>query len=309
MRQKILYISAFIFCLLSVQPICAQEASASSGAPQTIKIDAFGQIGECELGARVQAFWINLSQMPNSKGYIVTYRGADDLFVNQTDAFLQKIWTRIRMQMAFLKLDASRITFKDGGFRKTSSFENELWIADEGASEPAISDTVAKPKTPKDKAYKADERWMYIEEAQIRTEEEIAETNVVEEEMTETEPTEESAAVEETPVKEVSEEPMEIEEEIEEYDWISNFFVETLQADRKTRGVLIYYADDAEFEIPKALLFIDNELRARFQKEQIDMSRVKVVFGGYREDPRMEFWIVPDKAKDPIPTPQERKAQ
>ena len=37
-------------------------------------------------------------------------------------------------------------------------------------------------------------------------------------------------------------------------------------------------------------------------------AQIKVMFGGFREWPQIEYWIVSKGAKAPVPTPEERPA-
>ncbi|HEX8250597.1 MAG TPA: hypothetical protein VF599_20655, partial [Pyrinomonadaceae bacterium] len=127
-----------------------------------------------------------------------------------------------------------------------------------------------------------------VENPDIKTETETTESQ--------TETTQNQAEEETTPEEEI-------------FVWTSAYFAETLNQDKSARGRVIYYADETEYDLTKAREIVEKGMRDLAEKTNLNLSRVKIVFGGYRETPEVEFWIVPRGAKKPKPTPQERKIE
>src|SRR6187431_2980488 len=127
MRLRI-FLAAMLFFSFSFT-VFAQEqtenAETEANKVKTIRLfDVFPPLGECELGARIQNLFIELAENPNSKGYIIVYRGSESLPVSRSEAALESQIKWITKQMMFLKLDSSRVEMVDGGFRKTDSIWN-----------------------------------------------------------------------------------------------------------------------------------------------------------------------------------------
>ncbi len=88
-----------------------------------------------------------------------------------------------------------------------------------------------------------------------------------------------------------------------------DYFALGLQNKPTAKGYIIYYGGKAYdfYESPKSRLPRRNE--AEFRAESIkrylrfDSERNVIVNGGYREKFTFEFWIVPDGAELPNPTP------
>lgn len=271
---------------------------------ETRLFDEFGATSHCDLGARIQNLYIEVSQNSGTRGYIIIYRGADTLPAQQTEAAAQRNLNRVKDQIAFLNLNAELIELVDGGLRKNNTIWNEVWIVPKGGAIPQPTQTVEKSKLPTDKAFKVDQSYFSIYDAQIEKPDleapEETETPVVET----PEPAEE---VSEIQTEEISEtETDEYSEETDPYDWISDYFAEQLRGDKNFKGVVIFYADETEYDLAKLRANIDEGMRKSSEKSTVDLSGVKVVFGGYRASSVIEFWIVPPGAKEPTPTPEEK---
>ena len=73
--------------------------------------------------------------------------------------------------------------------------------------------------------------------------------------------------------------------------------------------MIIFYADDAYYDIGKVQSHVEDGKRRIAEAAQISPDKIKVVFGGYRNSIETEFWIVPKKGKMPTPTPEERPVE
>lgn len=310
------FVSAFIFVIGFSLFAAAQEVSQTieseqNRSAQTRLFDEFGATSNCDLNARIYNIFVELGRNPGTRAYLILYRGSEALPVAQTEKTIQRQTKRIRDEINFMMLDAARLEIADGGFRKTNTVWNEVWFVPEGGAIPQPSATVEKSKLPVDKAFKVDERGLYVYEAQIQQLEAISdeETETPREENPETteEPPEENAPVEnsENLTEEISQ-TGEILDEYDPHDWISDFFAEQLRADNKLRGVTIFYADDTEYDVAKLRANIDEGMRKLAAESAVDLSGVKIIYGGYRKNSKIEFWIVPPGAKEPLPTPEEK---
>lgn len=309
MRLKI-FLLISIFLSLPFWGIAQEPAepadSESINSKETRLFDEFSSVGDCELSARVNNFFIEMGNNPGSKGFIIVYRGAESLPAYQTEKALESHIERINQQIDFLRLDKNRIEIVDGGFRKNSSFWNEVWIVPEGGIIPRPSETVEKAKTPTDEAFKVDQGFLENSEALIKKDEEISDET---EEITEEVP--ENSVETETPEIENSNElPQEVDEEYREetdpFYWFSDYFAEALNANQDGHGLVIFYTDEEEYDVAKSRQIVEAGLQNLADKAKADLSKVKIIFGGFRDENRVEYWIVPKGAKDPEPTPEQK---
>ena len=294
--------------------IIAQEQTEpadleSIKSKETRLFDEFSKVGECELGARIQNLLVELGNNSGSKGYIIVYRGAESVPAAQTEKIFELQAKRINQQIDFLKLDKSRIDIVDGGFRKNNGVWNEVWIVPEGGNIPRPSETVEKAKTPTDKAFKADEGYLENTDAFIKkpedlyeesesTDEEVPEMT---DENTETETSEIENSVEQT--QEVNDEFL---EETPPFWWFSDYFAESLKENKDAQGLIIFYTDAEEYDVVKSRQIIEEGLQNLAEKSKVNLSNVKIIFGGYRNENKVEYWIVPKGAKEPQATPEQK---
>lgn len=311
----LVFLLGFLFLFQLNAAAQDDERIASSQPPeltQTSKFDEFGLVGDCDLSARLDNFLIALRNYPEAKGYIIFYRGADDEAVLQTDIYADKVLLMYRNHLRFRRFPGDRIEFIDGGFR--AARVTVLWLAPPGGEIPQPSETVEKPEQPKNKAWLAQRNFLELMDAAIpppEEEEEEAveetETQEVEQETVENQDvtTETETRDAETETETQTETEIVPEEEI--FEWTSAYFADTLNQDKSVKGRVIYYADEEVYDLAKAREIVEKGMREFAEKTNLNLSRVKIVFGGYREYPAVEFWIVPRGAKKPTPTPEERK--
>ncbi len=93
--------------------------------PEAVKYDEFGRMNSGEVKMRFDGFMVNLQREYTAQGWIINF-GA-----NREIARREKL---IRSYINFRKLDSSRITFVNGGYRKDQ--KTELWIVPNGAALP-----------------------------------------------------------------------------------------------------------------------------------------------------------------------------
>ncbi len=311
MRLQILLTIAMLFCLsfgLFAQTPNEIPVPESTKPTETYLLDEFGKLSDCEFGARIQNLYVELGNLQNSTGYIIIYRGADALPSAQTTKTFEKQSKRIRWQQAVLKLDESQVVVIDGGFRDSSSLFSQVFIVPEGAIPPKPTETVEKTKTPTDKAFKVAENLFENQEALIKKEEIPEELEQTDEEVSETEETPET----ENPEIETSENPNDdifedFYENTDPFWWFSEYFAERLIDEKDAQGVIIFYTDEAEYDIAKTHEIIKTGLQKKAEELKFDHSKVNILFGGYRELSSAEYWIVPKGAKNPEPKPETKK--
>ena len=309
MRLQIL-LAGVLLLVLSFSGVAQEtpENAEPEKAPETTLLDEFGLVGDCEFSARVDALFIKLGNEPKSKAYIIIYRGSEDLPSRQTEGFFRRRINAFRNYMGYKKYDESRVVLIDGGFRQRDTSLNELWVVPEGGTIPKPTETVEKPETPTGKAYLVDELFLAVEDAAIQKESEIYEEPETPDadvpETTDLAPEAEAVEPESAetvqPADEIFYEPE------EEYNSMSDYFAAVLKGNRAARGVVIFYIDEEEYDISKSQQIIADGLQKLAAKSEVDLSGVKIVFGGYRSENKIQFWIVPKDAKEPLPTPEQK---
>ncbi len=313
MLRKTIQILALTFLLATV--FLGQENTESISNQDSkipIKIDEFGRVGECDLGARIQNFFIELNNNPSAKGYIIFYQGKDVLPAEYDSSQIER---RIRNEISFLRQEESRIVFVNGGFR--DELATELFLVPNGAVAPEPTDTISVPTMPKDKTFLYDNNALYSDsydfldefilpsvKAKMEEEARLGEEQARAEELNSGEPIENEA--------ETVEETFEIEkptpEEIEEatFSWVNEKFGEIIKKQKDSSGVIVFYADDAYYDVGKLQNLIEEGKQKIAESSKIPTDKIQVVYGGYRERVQAEFWIVPKKGESPTPRPEEK---
>jgi hypothetical protein len=244
---------------------------------------------------------------------------------------------RIRSNIAFRKYDESRLVFINGGFRK--ELATEFFLVPLGGVPPEPTETVPRPKEPTGtflwseshltngdetadleefvlpaiKAKQEEEaRIAELEAAAEEAEREAGEEQPIEDLETES-PTDAAEEVEDEPT-EVEDEPADEEsltsEEREElrFAWTDERFGTQVANRKDARGIIIFYADDEYYDGAKLKRFVEEGRDRIARAANLPPAQIKVVFGGFREWPEVEYWIVSKGAKPPVPTPKERPA-
>jgi len=320
MRLKICL--AVILLFGPALPVWAQETPENSVAEtnkskETRLFDEFGVFGDCELSARINYLFVELGKTPDSTGYIIVYRGADALPAKRTDAALQRQILRLRREMTFAKLDESKVTIIDGGFRQGDSLWQQVWVVPPGGAAPVPSDTVEPAKNPTDKAFKVEESILDIDEAMFEAETESLDESdeTTEESLDESPETAETEAVENAETKETKVEDTDTQnvetdnetfEESGEDDRTSALLAKTLAEDPTATGTVIFYADRKTFDLDKTRAIVEMTMQKWADENALDFNRVRIVYGGFGSQPKIEFWVVPKGAEEPQPTPESR---
>lgn len=323
----------FIVCLVLLAfsiPNFAQEILQSEDfqSEKSEKIDEFGQVSECDLGARLDHLLITLQEKASAKGYIINYQGKDVLPARYESNLIER---RIRNYLRLRNFDLSRLILIDGGFREEQA--TEIWVVPGGAEPPTPTGAIPKPKIPSNKTFLYDRNYLsgssegdfseeFIlpsvkaqQEAEAMADQAEFELEEINEETTaETEnPTvEEETDEAETPTIEEeieTEQPTPEEIEAEKFYWANETFGEMIKKQKGSSGVIIFYADDAYYDIGKLQSHIEDGKRRIAEAANISSDKIRVVFGGYRTQIEAEFWVVPKKGEFPKATPGERPVE
>jgi hypothetical protein len=281
-----------------------EENSSETNQTQTFEADEFGRLGDCAFSARLDNFAILLQNKPEAAGYIIAYRSAD-ILPSQIES---KSYLR-RAQHYLVNtrgIDANRIKVIDGGFRKEET--TEIWLVPPGGAVPEASDTVPVPVIPKGKTYLYDKGFFEdVSEFALPVAEDFIEEPA--EENTESEKTAESeeiADLEETEPEELPEETSELtEEELEalKFGWLDERIADLIKKEKKSRSVIIFYADEIEYDINKIRAHIEEGRTRLIKNSGLSAEHFEIVFGGYRASPEIELWFVPPAGEVPIATP------
>jgi hypothetical protein len=118
-------------CLLCVPHAPAQD-EAPSAAGGAVKLDEYGRVGHCDLGARLDNLASFLQENPQATGYIVTYdpvKGSPGIARRSAE-----------MQMQYLVYSrgvaAERVVAVGAGRHRGAELKTELWIVPPGARPP-----------------------------------------------------------------------------------------------------------------------------------------------------------------------------
>ena len=264
------HLPKLLLCLVFLASYAA--AQTSNGAR---KFDEFGDAQLSDIAARLDNFAIELQNQPQMKGFLIVYRSRRDLpgLSSSLVAWLKNYLVRDR------GFSTERIVAIDGGV--ASSVSQELWLVPPGAAPTPRSDAYNRVFAGTDSPRKFYEAIYYA-------------TNFAPESYS--------------------------------FDIGNSFegFSDALRREPKSWAYLIAYAgyrieeweeynDEgkvirhgrrkliepirvARKQLAKDKAILVNEYR-------IPASRIKVIYGGYREAPIMELWISPRGLHAPIPTP------
>jgi hypothetical protein len=114
-----------------LDPSCNCTPTASTTAPvgekpKATQVDEFGKATDDDVKARVDNFYIQLNNNPNSQGYIINYG---------TPAEIKRRRAQIVKAINFRKYDASRVTFVDGPDTGTG-VNTKFYLVPPGAENP-----------------------------------------------------------------------------------------------------------------------------------------------------------------------------
>ncbi len=302
--QTLLSFLFFVLPLLTAAQIQPEDTQRGE-VPRAYLLDEFGRLSECERGARHDIFFAELSKNIGTTGVAIFYNAPDTLPVHfDNPAAL----TFFAGHARFRRFDISRITVVNGGFRESAS--TEFWIVPEGAEPPGPTRTIDRPTIPIDHAYLFDRGFIGYSEfgdndefvlTQVKAREEAELEALILEESGDTE-------IEEPWLGEDEEADSRTPEEIEaaQFHWFSEAFGIRLLSKPNYSGTIVFYADYQRYDIARLTAHVDDAVNRFTHENDRIVGRVKIVYGGYRDIPEAEFWIMPENAKEPLLAPGQR---
>jgi len=92
------------------------------------------------------------------------------------------------------------------------------------------------------------------------------------------------------------------------YGWTNKRFAPAIAKSKGSQGVMIYYADDQYYDISRLEPFIAAGRDRMAIAANLDPDRIEVIFGGYRGQVQVEYWLVPYGGTLPLAKPEARDA-
>jgi hypothetical protein len=251
-----------------------EETTEAKPAKATEKFDEFGDIPAREFAPKLKKF-LDVIVRDRSIGYIVFYSGYN------TDPFKNgRYYVDRRKRSIFRYLERwhgePRITMIDGP--TLAQGRTELWIAAPGGGSPKIEAAVELIR-PRDTATKTEGMPALIYGKEIDLDEALLEP-----EENRDDPDEEPA----------------IFPKRNEID-LSFRFLNTL---KENSGRLIFYLDENVYDLQRARALMEKRLLA--EAGPTISKRVKIIYGGYREQPEAEVWDVLPNGIEPEPVADEK---
>jgi hypothetical protein len=336
---------SLVFAALLLTLISGLSAQEVKEAPEPILVDEFGTLSHCDFRGRIDSFLVEISNNPDHRGFVLTYKSVNEL---PGDRNSYPVEQAIAGHISFRNFDSSRITFMRPGYlaenrtqfwrvppgaveprgadvlprpsipvARTFLFAKEALASDSYAPGFELGEGIDEllPEFVLE-SVKARER---AEQAEI--EKTIADEHADHEDTAGKDLTSPSAEVaptispysESQPTEDPVEDPADTRTEEERhsarFEWANGGFAEYVAARKGSTAVIIFYADDERYDIRTLKEFVKQGRDLLAAKENIRASRLKIVFGGYRDIPTVEFWFVPAKGRPPLATPDERPVQ
>lgn len=304
-------IGVLLFLITIVIPLYsfAQDINGVIAKPTPIttvtKVDEFtSPLNECDMGLRVDILFNILKDSPNTKGYIISYNGADQLPVNYNSARNQaRLQAEIIKNIKFRQYDESRIVFINGGFRE--KLINEVWIVPDGENPPELTNTIPKPNLPTDKTFLYNKEILVLPYHDIEPYEFLLPSIKAEVDKARKEFKAETGEE----INDSNDDSGLTKKELEElkFFWASQSFGDVIKNQNDSRGMIIFYADSSRLNINKIKKHIEKGKLKISKEAKIPPSKIKIVYGGYRDIIQAELWIIPKNGIEPKPVSEAKE--
>lgn len=300
----------FLFLILVVMSsmVFSQESGESVGSSETEsqnlvsrKIDEFGPLTDCDLGARMDAFAMELQNDSKTKGYIIFYQG-EDILPSEIEKPNRSKYLYVDYLTENRGIAPERIVLINSYRTLTAT---ELWIVPENSEPPKPTDAISKPKISLDKTLLYERNsidFEYLTDDYADLLMPLKKAEYEENQRAFRESLDESVPEQTTEEEKLSDEQL----QDLKFNWTSDRFGAFLEKHKKMQGVIMFYADDQEFDVNKVTNRIEEGKQRIAKAAEISPERIQVVFGGYKSYIQIEFWAVPEKGKFPTPEPEER---
>jgi len=273
-------ISLILFILFLVCTTSAQTPTndfVPAKITQTTKYDEFGDISEKEFGPELKKFSDFLTANNNLQGYVIFYNSFNGTPFKQTSFFAGR---KIASYAKYFShgYDPPRVTYLQPGMRE--HITTELWAVPPGGIFPQPKDSIPSRRDSRYKLELLGTSRLQLQEARLKK-------------------------VDQTPEPDTNQDHSRLMSESSGNDSEAELW-EVLGKDKTWSAVLIFYADDTEFDIQKSDQIIRAQLQKSVPNTGVELGRVKVIYGGYRAETEIEMWIVPENGIEPEPMPDEK---
>ena len=242
------------FCLVTLLVFSGAVVSAQTrkGPPQAVRFDQFGQVGHCDVTARLDNFAIQLQYESSARGAVISSAPEGD-----GPGTGKQVLEMIKDYIVNTRgLAEDRIETIYGGRNSDKHHsQTELWIVPNGAS---------LPKTVK-------------HESNIETFQGLFHERSASDDF-----------------------GVEYEDEMGPGIGNSSFasFADMLHQQKNAIGYVVIYS--GEELTPGAWRRLGQEDVNRFKAFNLELNRLKLIFGGDQKETRIQYWILPDKAPPPV---------
>lgn len=273
MRLKIFL--TFILFLNLTLCVFAQDTSKTTNPEvteikETTKIDEFGGVSEEEFLSKLKRFDTVLNENQDSQGYVIYYSGYDEPLFRQTTYYIR--WKSDEIERYLFKCFRNfRIHFIIGGSRANKT--TELWIVPPGAEKPEPKENT---ELQRELLYKF----------------ELLETEYLEFISTNTENPNSDSDLFDYKIKNKL--------DLEDLLKVSG---DVLSKQKHRRAVLIYYLNDKKSDAQTFRDVFEKFIEDNAEKNELDLRRVKIIYGGFRDQAQVESWIIPNDEADPEAMP------
>lgn len=290
---RIIFLTLFLFSSIAF--------AQTQEKPQATKIDEFDSYYECDVKIRLHNFQFELSKQPNSKASIIVYQSINAL---PSEYETSPIFRQVTRQVSYLRFDESNTKVIFGGLRNKMSAE--LWIVPSGAEEPQPSNTLPMPTLPTDKTFLYANSFLFGFESNFPLEYLSPSARKEWVKMWKESEDDNNKKGKEPTIEELTGYTEEQYEEMK-YEWINKDFGEILKNQEGSTGTMIFYGDDKEYSIKNIRKVIEEGKRRISKETKLPLNKIKVIYGGFRFYPQIEFWVTPQNDSLPKPKPEKRE--
>lgn len=277
MTKKIYILLGTWFLLSSLNVLGANKNVVDS------PLEQFGKISEMDIRARTDNLFVAIEHNKNFLGYVIHYRGKNSIPYELSGL----PWTLgvIKEHFKFRNFDENRVRFVVA----QNIEENErttFWLISKEYEKKTGSDGYPKQPLSKEKTFLFDKSTLNLKGAGFELESILEKPKVkFNKDFLEAKKYFEGLSEEE------KEEVLNI--------WTETFFGKLLKQESDLKGIIVFYADKDYFDIEKLTVMIKRGRKKVQVKYKLSPSKLQIFYGGFRNEPEIELWMMPKGGKFP----------